>query len=87
MSEDNKRKADLDIISTICFICNSFTILLLIGISIIVMRIWIKDWGFVLFLSVLLFFPFALLEERCISKHINTCVERIYNRFVSEKEK
>lgn len=87
MSKDESTKINSDRKSTICFICNSLMILLIIVLCAWIMHFLTKDRGFILFVSLLLFFPCAFFEEHCISKYINISIERIYKKIIQEKQK
>ncbi len=87
MFGDNKGKEDFDKTSNICFICNTSALILIIIIGALIMSIWIKDWGAILFLSLLLFFPYCFLEERCVSKYVNKSVEWIYKKMIIDRRK
>lgn len=81
----DKNKSDFDRISDICFVCNTIIILILQALFACVIHLFMNDWGFSIILAVLMFFPCAFIEERCISSYVNKAVELIYGKIVHRK--
>ena len=80
MYKTHRDRKYFDRISDICFICNTCVLILLMIFGVLIMHILGLELSVSILINVLMFFMYAFLEERCISKYINGSVKWLYNR-------
>lgn len=81
----SKSKTDLSRIGDICFICNTAAIFLLMVFGVLILHILGLELSASIFINAILFFMYAFIEERCISRFINTGVKWLYNRIITSR--